>query len=382
MTDPLKSVSPLKSIDPARLRERRSVKWRLYDEDVLPLFVAELDTEPAPPIARGLREAVERGDTGYPHPGGFPEAFAGFARRRYGWELSNAPRLVPDVMTGLAHVIDRLTEPGDKVVFSTPAYPPFFRRLTGRRTVSSPLRSGPDGFALDLERLAADFADGAKVYLLCNPHNPAGLAYTREELLAVAGLAERHGVRVVVDEIHAPLTMPGVPHVPFASLDTEASSLAYTAVSASKAWNVPGLKAALVVPGAAADPELVSSELGDEAGLLGVIAGEAAFAEGEVWLDALREDIADNHRLLAGLLAERLPEVVHRPAAATYLAWLDLRPFGLGDNPAAVLLEKGRVALGQGPDFGAEGAGFVRFNLGTSPEVVSEGVDRIAKAVR
>lgn len=379
MTDPLSDLSL------SDLRDRRSVKWRLFEPDVLPLFVAEMDSRLAPPVAEALSAAIACGDTGYPHPGEFPAAFARFAERRYGWTVpAEAPVLVADVMVGLMAALDEVCGPGDAVVVSTPAYPPFFRNLelSGRPLVSSPLKPTGEGFRLDLDRLESDFASGAKAYLLCNPHNPCGLAYSRDELLAVAALAEKHGVRVVADEIHAPLTMPGVEHVPFASLDTEASALAYTSVSASKAWNLAGLKAALLVPGAACSRPASAQDLEEHVGHLGVLAGTAAFDEGEGWLDSLRRAIAANAAWLAAELAERLPEVVYFPPRATYLAWLDFRALGLGGDPAEVLLEKGRVALVPGPAFGAEGAGHARLNLATSPEILAEGVDRIVKAVR
>ncbi|MEV0647060.1 aminotransferase class I/II-fold pyridoxal phosphate-dependent enzyme [Phytomonospora sp. NPDC050363] len=379
MTDPLSRVSL------SGLRTRESVKWRLFEPDVLPLFVAEMDAGLAPPVAAVLTAAIERGDTGYPHPGRFPAAFARFASRRFGWAVADeAPVLVSDVMVGLMAALDEVCGPGDPVVVSTPAYPPFFRNLelSRRPLISSPLRSTPEGFRLDLDRLESDFAAGAKAYLLCNPHNPCGLAYTREELLGVAALAEKYGVRVVADEIHAPLTMPGVEHIPFASLPTEASALAYTAVSASKAWNLAGLKAALLVPGTACARPASAIDLEEHVGHLGVLAGTAAFEEGERWLEALRVAIGGNAAWLAGELAERLPEVGFFPPRATYLAWLDFRRLGLGDDPAGVLLERGRVALVPGPAFGVEGAGFARLNLATSREILAEGVDRIVKAVR
>lgn len=377
-------TDPLSSLSLSELRGRRSVKWRLFEPDVLPLFVAEMDSRLAPPVAEALTAAIARGDTGYPHPGEFPEAFARFAERRYGWTLPSEPILVADVMVGLMAALDEVCGPGDAVVVSTPAYPPFFRNLelSRRPLVSNPLKLTDEGFRLDLDRLESDFASGAKAYLLCNPHNPCGLAYSREELLGVAALAERYGVRVVVDEIHAPLTMPGVEHVPFASLDTEASALSYTAVSASKAWNLAGLKAALLVPGAACARPESAQDLEEHVGHLGVLGGVAAFDEGEEWLDSLRAAIAANASWLAGELAERLPEVVYFPPMATYLAWLDLRALGLDGDPAEVLREKGRVALVPGPAFGVEGTGYARLNLATSREILAEGVDRIVKAVR
>jgi cystathionine beta-lyase len=374
---------PLNLHSLAELRERRSSKWRTHPPDVLPMWMAEMDTPLAGPVTAALSAAVDRGDTGYAVAGGLPDAFAAFARRRYGWSPEAAGmRLVPDVMAGIVEALRLVTETGDRVVMNTPAYPPFFFWLPriGRRLVESPLAVAPSGPVLDLDRLERDFAAGAEAYLLCSPHNPAGVVFDRDELLAVADLAERYDVRVVADEIHAPLTYPEARHVPFASLDAAAAARSITLVSASKAWNLAGLKAALAVPGPEARAEVASihDEVSRGAGLLGVIASEAAFTSGEPWLDELMAGLDGNRRLLGDLLAEHLPEVRHRPPAATYLAWLDCRRLGFGDDPAATFLREGRVALSSGPDFGAPGRGFARFNFATAPRRVAEAVERMA----
>lgn len=383
MSENIAAAGPLSAYTTDRLRERRSVKWRAYPDDVLPMRLAEMDGPLAEPIAAALRAAVALGDTGYATEGGLPEAFAGFADRRYGWRPDPAGmRLVPDVMSGIVEVLGQISGPGDRVVVNTPSYPPFLLWLAriGREAVHSPLALGPEGHRLDLGRLERDFAAGARVYLLCSPHNPTGLVFSREELLAVAALADRYDVRVVADEIHAPLTYPGVRHVPFATLDAPAAARSVTLVSASKAWNLAGLKAALAVPGpdARADVAAVHEEVTAGAGLFGVIAGEAAFTEGEPWLAEVLADLDANRRLLGDLLAEHLPGVGYHPPQATYLAWLDCRSLGLGDDPAEVFLREGRVALAPGPDFVAPG--FARFNFATSPERVEDAVRRMAAA--
>ncbi|MCP2169785.1 MalY/PatB family protein [Goodfellowiella coeruleoviolacea] len=376
---------PLSSVDLGRLRERRSVKWTEYPPDVLPVFVAEMDTPLAEPITAALTAAIGRGDTGYAAAGRLPEAFAGFAGRRYDWHPDPTDiRLVPDVMTGIVEVLRLLTEPGDRVVVNTPAYPPFFYWLDrlGLELVNSPLALTDQGHRLDLDRLERDFASGARVYLLCSPQNPTGLVFDRDELEAVADLADRYGVRVVVDEIHAPLTYPGVRHVPFASLDRPAAARSITLVSASKAWNLAGLKAAMAVagPAARADVAAIHPEISEAAGLFGVIASEAALTEGEPWLAELLVQLDANRRLLGELLAQHLPEIRYRLPRATYLAWLDCRDLGFGDDPAATFLERGRVALQPGPRFGPAGHGFARFNFATSAEHVTEAVHRMARA--
>jgi cystathionine beta-lyase len=368
------------------LRRRRSVKWRTYDPDVLPLWVAEMDVAPAPPVAEALHDAVALGDTGYVHAGDLAEAYAAFSARRYGWEPAPArTSLVPDVMHGIAAVLRLATEPGDAVVINPPVYPPFwhFVHLADRTVREVELRAGTDGYALDLEGLERAFADGAAAYLLCNPHNPTGSVWDRETLHAVADLAAHHGVLVLSDEVHAPLTYDGARHVPFGGLDHAAAPRAVTFVAASKAWNLAGLKAALTLAGADAPPQLAAlpHEVQVGTGLFGVIAARAAFADGEPWLSSVRAQLDHNRRLLANLLARHLPGVVHRSPAATYLAWLDCRALGLGDDPAALFLDRGRVALNAGHTFGAGGRGFVRLNLATSPELLEEGVRRMTLAL-
>ncbi|MGZ0200950.1 MalY/PatB family protein [Streptomyces sp. RM1] len=379
---------PLRALDPERLRRRTSMKWRTYPEDVLPLWVAEMDVPLAPPVVRALTDALALGDTGYPAGTAYAEALAGFAARRWGWDGIAVERtaIVPDVMLGVVEMLGLVTGPGDPVIVNPPVYPPFFTFVAhmDRRVVEAPL--GAD-LRLDLAALEEAFVrttagGGRAAYLLCSPHNPTGTVHTAAELAAVAELAERHGVRVVADEIHAPLVAPGVTFVPYLSVPGADRGLSL--MSASKGWNLPGLKAALALagPGAAAELAGLPEEVGHGASHLGVIAHTAALREATGWLDALLTGIRDNRRLLADLLAEHLPGIHVHPAEATYLAWLDCRALGLGDDPAQVFLDRGRVALTAGPPFGTGGAGHARLNLATSPDILTEAVRRMAAAVK
>lgn len=376
------STSPFEAVTLEQLRRRSSVKWRIYPEDVLPLWVAEMDTALADPIADALRASVEAGDTGYAFDGGFGDAFSGFAAQRYGWHLTTSPILVADVMAGVRAALESATERGDRVVISTPVYTPFYTAIedTGRVVVASPLTDTPDGQRVDLDRLDRDFAT-ASAYLMCNPHNPTGHVLTDQELRAIAELAQRHNVTVISDEIHAPLVMPGHRHIPFATIDSEAAQSSFTVAAASKAWNLAGLKAALLIPGPNAAVAGLPSELWAAAGLFGVIAGTTAFERAVPWLDEVVAALDRNRHLLADLVAERLPGVGYRPPEATYLTWLDFRDTGLGDNPAEAILEHGRVAVNSGLGFGVEGAGRVRLNIATSPAVLTEAIDRIASVL-
>ena len=373
------------AVDLDSLRRRRSEKWAKYPPDVLPSFVAELDFAPAPEISAALVEAVREGDLGYAcaPASGLPEAFSAFARRRWDWEVDPAAvAAVPDVMVGVAELLRVLTQPGAGVVITTPVYPPFFSVIdeVGRRTVEVPLLGPARSDRLPLEGIEAAFAAGAEAMLLCNPHNPTGYVASREELVALAEIVARHGAIVLSDEIHATLTLGDARHVPFAPLSEAAISL----TSATKAWNLAGLKCGLAVAGSERTREALAAlpiDLHDRIGHLGVIASVAAFARGEPWLDELRAYLDETRRWFAGLLAERLPGVEYHPGEATYLAWLDCRALDLGDDPAARFLEHGRVALAPGHAFGELGRGFVRLNLGTSRALVEQTVDRMALAL-
>ncbi len=369
----------------ADLRTRTSVKWAWYPPDVLPLWVAEMDVEPAPAVVEAVRSAMVRGDTGYVWGRPYAEAFAAFADARWGWEPDVASTtVVPDVMTGVAEVLRVVTDPGDTVVVSSPVYPPFrsFVRHAGREVLDAPL--GADGRlepgALEDAFARARAGGRPAAYLLCNPHNPTGVVHTAAELTALGELAHRHGVRVVADEIHAPLVLPGAEFTPYLSLDVGEDAVAL--FSASKGWNLAGLKAAVAVPGprARGDVRRIPEIVGHGAGHVGVQGHVAALTGGVDWLDDLVADLADNRDLLVELVAERLPGARMRPPEGTYLAWLDLRGAGLGDDPAAVALDHGRVALNPGRSFGVEGVGHARLNYATNPAVLTEAVERLASA--
>ncbi len=366
------------------LRTRTSQKWRRYPADVLPLFVAEMDVRLCEPVQRALADVVRRGDTGYPADRPYQEAFAGFAQRRWGWTVDPTTiALVPDVMQGSVEALSLVTEPGDAVVINPPVYPPFrdFVERSGRRVVTADL--GADG-RLDLAALEAAFtharADARRAgYLLCHPHNPTGTVHTADELRAVGELAARHGVRVVSDEIHAPLTLDGT----FTSATTVIPD-AIALHSASKTFNLAGLKAALAVPGRAAVADLarLSDLVFMGVGHVPVLVHAAVLAEGDAWLDALLDSLRENRAHLRGLLDQHLPLVGWVPGAATYFAWLDLRTQVPDDpDPGRRLLKEARVALNPGPTFGSPGTGHVRLNFATSPAILTEAIGRIASVL-
>ncbi|MCF4120611.1 aminotransferase class I/II-fold pyridoxal phosphate-dependent enzyme [Antribacter sp. KLBMP9083] len=406
-TSPL-SDTPLDVLRLDELRRRTSVKWRVFPPDVLPLFVAEMDTPVAPVVADALQHAVASGDLGYDWGTAYGEALASFAERRWSWDVNPArTRTVADVMVGIVEVLRVLTGPGDAVIVTPPVYPPFygFVRNEGRQVLEAPLRDG----RLDPAALEATFERAVNphgrrgsgsgrraVLLLCNPHNPTGTAHTRAELEAVLDLAARFGVRVVSDEIHAPVAGPvtapssGVwgEFVPILSVPGSETAIALH--SASKAYNLAGLRAAVAVagPGAVADLRRIPEEADHAVNHLAVLVHAAAYGDVSGWLDSVLAGVARNRRLLDELLAQHAPALVHRPGAATYLAWVDASaavPAGggepLGDAPCPHFVREARVAFADGRDFGTGGAGHVRINLATSVEVLTEAVQRVGASL-
>ncbi|KQX07890.1 MULTISPECIES: MalY/PatB family protein [unclassified Leifsonia] len=369
------------------LRERTSEKWRMHPADVLPLTVAEMDFPLAPPIAAALHAAVDRSDTGYVSSRlAVATAFAGFALERWGWEVD--PQRITstaDVSLGIVEVLRQVTRPGDGVIITPPVYPPFFELApeASARIVEVPLLGGiDDGWRLDLDAIDTAFAAGARAMVLCNPHNPVGLVHTADDLRVLADIALRHGATIVSDEIHNALLREGAAYSPFLSVSDAAREVGVAVTSASKAFNTAGLKCALVISASDRGDAVRSGfpiEVQWRTGLFGEIASIAAFSAGSIWLDGVRETLDSNAALLGELLAEKLPAVRYRIPDATYLAWLDLSALGWGDDPAAYALAHARVALANGPEFGAEeGRGHARLNFGTSPEILREAVDRLA----
>jgi len=374
-------------LDLGRLQRRRSEKWRAYPPDVLPAFVAEMDYDLAEPVLAALRAAIDLSDCGYAMPAGLGETFARFAETRHGWTVDpGRVHLVPDVMAGVDVILRLATKPGDGVVINTPVYPPFFEHITGahRRVVEVPLIRVDGQWELDFAGLETAFAAGARGYLLCNPHNPTGRVFSAADLSRIASLAEQYGVLVLSDEIHASLTLPGARHTPFVSLGGAAAEQGVTLASASKAFNIAGLKGAVAVAGSVSGQRLLTrlpSSCQFGAGLFGVLGSLAAWSAGDEWLDALVAQLDHARTEFGRLLRQRLPEAGYLPPEASFLAWVDCARLGLGPEPAEVFLDRGRVAVGRGLNFGPPGDGFVRVTIGTSSALLADIVDRMAAAV-
>jgi cystathionine beta-lyase len=372
------------------LRTRTSEKWRAHPDDVLPMFVAEMDYPLAPQIAAALRAAIDRSDTGYvdPRDAAPREAFAAFAHDSWGWAPDpERMGITTDVSVVIVETLRRLAAPGEGVIITPPVYPPFFDLIpeAGARVVEVPLRDDGTAYSLDLDGIDRALAAGARGVLLCNPHNPLGLVHTRDELAELSRIVARHDGFVVSDEIHAPLTHPGVVFTPYLTVSDAAREHGIAAESGSKAFNLAGLKAAFIVAESERMAQLVRGlpdEVTFRTGHLGLLATRVGFADAREWLAETIASIVANVELLEAQLTAKLPEARLTRPSASYLAWIDLSTYGWGDDPASVLLERSRLAFSNGPAFGREGRGHVRLNLACAPELVIEAVDRMAALAR
>jgi cystathionine beta-lyase len=376
----------------AELHTHRSEKWRGFPQDVLPLPVAEMDFPVAEPIKAILAEMVAHSDLGYLGP--IPElgfGFKKFAAERWNWNVDEKQvRAATDVGVAVVEILRVFTQPGDSILISSPVYHNFYTWIneTKLTLVDVPFeRTGDEAtnpWVINWESIEKAYASGLKVHLLCSPHNPLGFIYSKQDLLRIIALAKKHGVLVISDEIHAPLTFPGETFVPMLSLGADAESVAVCVTAASKGWNIAGLKCAIII----SQNEQMNSKLANlapamhyRASLLGGFATAVAFADSGVWLDTVIAQLDHNRHLIKKLLAEKLPTVRYHIPQNSYLAWLDVESLNLGEDPSVTLIEKGRVAFNPGHAFGKQCNQYVRLNFATSPEIITEAIDRIARAV-
>ncbi len=386
----MQSGFDLQAVTLKELQTHRSEKWRAFPPDVLPLPVAEMDFPVAQPIRTILTEMVAHSDLGYLGP--IPElgrAFSDFATRRWNWTPDpEQVRIAADVGVGVVEVLRVLTKPGDKILINSPVYPNFFTWCaeTHLEQVDVPFTESEaevDGshWVIDWAAIERAYASGITVHLLCNPHNPLGRVYTRDELARFAELAKAHNVFIISDEIHAPLTYAEQPFTPFLSVSETARQFGATVTSSSKGWNIAGLKCAIIVTAHEKTHEKfkeIAPATHYRASLLGGFASVAAFQEGEPWLNDVLAQLDHNRNFVAQLLEEKAPQVRYRIPHCSYLAWLDLSALGLGEDPSTTLLEKAKVAFVPGIRFGSQSAQYVRLNFATSPDILTEAVTRIA----
>lgn len=372
----------------SEMRTHRSEKWRGFPPDVLPLFVAEMDFPIAEPIKQTLLEMVTHSDLGY--LSSIPElgkAFAGFAKRRWDWQVNpEYVRLCTDVGVGMVEVIRATTQPGDKVLINSPIYQNFYNWINETKVelVDVPFIHSDDSWDLDFENIEKSYASGVKVHAICSPHNPLGKVFTHQELSRIADLAKRYSVTVISDEIHAPLTFSKEKFLPFLAISDNAAEVGICVTSSSKAFNVAGLKSAIIVSQTAKNHELLAKmpqSVHFRSSILGAFAAVTAFNECDEWLDGAIATIESNAHFLKTLLNTHLPAVNYQIPQCSYLAWVDVSPLNLGEDPSTVFLEKGRVAFNAGKIYGKESAQFIRINLATSESVLTEAVNRMVKSL-
>jgi cystathionine beta-lyase len=374
------------------LQTHRSEKWRGFAKDVLPLPVAEMDFPVAEPIRAILTELVANSDLGYLGP--IPElglGFKKFAQERWNWELDESQvRAATDVGVAVVEILRVMTQPGDSILINSPVYHNFYNWIneTKLNKVDVPFQRTGDEAAnpwdIDWAGIENAYASGIKVHLLCSPHNPLGRIYSKEELLKFVGLAQKHNVLIISNELHAPLTYKGNQYTPILSLGETARKVSIVVSAASKGWNIAGLKCAIIVT---QDPVLFARlnemplAVHYRSSLLGAFATAVAFSDCGDWLDDVVSQLDENRYLIKNLLSAKLPSVRYHIPDNGYLAWLDLESLKLGVDPSKVLLEKGRVAFNPGHTFGAQCSQYIRLNFATSPVIVTEAIERIARAV-
>ena len=374
----------LRAFPLSELRKRKSVKWRFYEKDVLPLPVAEMDFPIAEPIKSALQDMIDRSDAGYLGP--FPElfeAFQNFSNELWSWNPDvSQMRTATDVGVGVVEVMRTLIQPGDKVLLNSPIYDNMWRWITEVKAelIDVPLKRNQLEYSLDLEAIESAYRTGVKVHLLCSPHNPVGTVFDRESLSKLADLAKHYQVIVISDEIHAPLTFVERKFVPFLSVSDAAREIGITVTSASKTFNLAGLKCALIITENVALKEKINAmpiSVGYRASLFGAVAATSAMSECSEWLSGVLLTLDENRKLIKKIIDTRIPSIGYRIPDFGYLAWLDLTALGLGDDPAKVLLERGKLAVNGGHMYGPEHSSFIRFNFGTSPEIITEAFERI-----
>ena len=383
------------SFDFDRVIERRhteSFKWRKYGEGVIPLWVADMDFASPEPVVRALRERVEHGVFGYGYnlePSPLHALFADRLQKLYGWRVEpDAVVLIPGVIPGFNVACRAVTTPGDGVLLKVPLYPPLLRvpGNVGITLDAADLAWSAGGrYDIDFEALEHALTPRTRVLLLCNPHNPVGRVWRREELQRLAELCLTRGLAIVADEIHSDLVFPPHRHVPIASLDPAIAERTITLMAPSKTWNLAGLKLGLAVIPNAALRERFATARGDMAygvNILGYTAALAAYRDGGPWLEALINYLEANRDFLVDYVRRHLPGVAVAPPEATYLAWLDCRDAAIpGGDPFTFFLETARVALNDGTAFGRSGQGFVRLNFGCPRAILTEGLDRMRAAL-
>ncbi len=371
-------------------KSTESIKWHYFDEDVLPMWVADMDFISPEPVIRALRKRVEHGVFGY--PADMPEFIQVIVDRmvdRYGWHiLPEEVCLIPGVVTGFNLVARAIADPGDGVLIQTPVYPPFLSAppSAGLLRQEMELTQNADGsYSIDYDAFEAAITEQTRLFILCNPHNPIGRVFRPDELERMAEICLRHGVVICSDEIHCDLIYSGYQHVPIASLQPEIAQNSLTLIAPSKTFNIAGLAcSAAIIQNPILRKKLQSARHGlvGSVNVLGQIAGLAAYRDGQPWLDELLVYLEANRDFLFDFVKNELPGIQMAKPEGTYLAWLDCRQSGItGISPCEFFIKNARVAMNDGESFGQGGQGFLRLNFGCPRSMLAEALERMKKAL-
>ena len=375
-----------------RLIDRRasdSDKWHYYGENVLPLWVADMDFPSPEPVIRALRERVEHGVFGYPtEPPELRPILVERFQRLYGWQVDpRALIFLPGVIAGFNQATHAVTTPGDGVLAQTPVYSPILR-APGNASCTldeMELTRQPDGsYAVDFDSFEAAITERTRIFILCNPHNPVGRVFRRDELERMAEICLKHNLVICSDEIHCDLLFSGQRHLPIASLSPEIEAHTITLMAPTKTYNVAGIHASVaIIP----DPELRRQFRAAQAGLvphpgtMGYTTMLAAYRDGQPWLDAVLRYLEANRDLLVEYVNMRLPGITTHWPEGTYLAWLDCRQAGIPGNPHKFFLEQAQVAMNDGATYGRGGEGFVRLNFACPRSTLSQALEQMRQAL-
>lgn len=380
---------PYDSLEMAEIKGPHSVKWSLYGEEVLPLWVADMDFPVCAEVVQAVAARLSK-RIGYPQGAGDPELLEAILAQQEAMGLKGLGRenlwLTTSVVPGIYASVLGLTSVGDEVITQVPVYPPFLNALSDyhRITRASPMAIGPSGhWEIDFDHLESLVSPATRMLLLCNPQNPTGRVFTRGELQRLAEFALRHRLWVMVDELWAGLVYEGE-HIPFASISPEVAQRTVTLTGPCKAFNTAGLGGGVAI---SHNPEILARMQKATRGVMGhpnvaaMAAWTAALQHGQAWLEDTRNYLRANRDFLGEFLHTKLPEVKYIPPQATYLAWLDFRALEIEDTHR-FLLEKAKVALNEGSTFGTNFKGFLRLNFATSRGVLQEALERIERALR
>jgi len=372
-----------------------SIKWRFYEKDVLPMWVADMDFVSPEPVIRALQKRIEHGIFGYPMgimspKDGIPELCGTLVERmkyQYKWEIDPEDIiLLPGVVPGFNLACQTFAKPSDAVLIQTPVYPPILNvaERTGIQKQEMELTLNSDGsYSVDWQAFENSFTSETKMFILCNPHNPVGKVFTHDELTHFAEICMKKDVMIISDEIHSDLVFEGHPHIPIASIDSEVAQNTITLIAPSKTYNIAGLQFSVAI---IQNPDLRKKIISEKDILLhwvntmGIVAAQAAYMDGQNWLDEVLIYLEENRDYLYQYIKENLPGIKMAIPEGTYLGWLNCREAGIDSNPYQYFLEKGKVAFNDGETFGPGGHGFVRLNFACPRSILTEGLERMQKA--